>query len=108
MGTRWMARANERPLCRGCFTGNRQPECLGGETRNSRRAVVSHNHQQVRGDLVTNSSLLPRIGLMAALCGATVAPAAAYKWPGDTAGLASAISAKVIGQRCAGLLSASD
>ena len=57
---------------------------------------------------MSSSSLLPRIGLIAALCGATVAPAAAYKWPGDTAGLASAISAKVIGQRCAGLLSASD
>jgi hypothetical protein len=57
---------------------------------------------------VFNSSLLPRIGLLAALCGATIAPAAADKWPGDTAGLASAISAKVIGQHCAGLLSASD
>jgi len=49
-----------------------------------------------------------RLGLLAALCGGTAPPAAAYKWPGDTAGRASAISAKVIGQHCAGLLSASD
>jgi hypothetical protein len=37
-----------------------------------------------------------------------VSIASAERWPGDTAGLASAISAKVIGQHCAGLLSASD
>jgi hypothetical protein len=49
-----------------------------------------------------------RLGLLAALCGGTAAPAAASKWPGDTAGLGSAISAQVIGQHCAGLLSASD
>ncbi|MBO0740660.1 MAG: hypothetical protein J2P51_04460 [Hyphomicrobiaceae bacterium] len=53
-------------------------------------------------------SLLVRLGLVAALCGAAAAPAAAYKWPGDSPGLGSAISAKVIGQHCAGLLSASD
>ena len=54
------------------------------------------------------ASLLARIGLMGAFYGATLAPAAAYKWPGEAASLASAISAKVIGQHCAGLLSASD
>jgi hypothetical protein len=58
--------------------------------------------------LMFRSSLSVRLGLMAALCGASAAPAAAYKWPGDTAGLASAMSAKVIGQHCAGLLSANE
>ncbi|HSR81466.1 MAG TPA: hypothetical protein VLL28_11865 [Hyphomicrobiaceae bacterium] len=53
-------------------------------------------------------SLAVRLGLLAALGGGTAAPTVAYRWPGDTAGLASAISAKVIGQHCAGLLSASD
>jgi len=49
-----------------------------------------------------------RIGLIAALCGATSLPAAADKWSGDTAGLGSTTSAKVIGRHCAGILSASD
>jgi hypothetical protein len=55
-----------------------------------------------------NSSLPVRLGLLAAITGATATPTAAYKWPGDSAGLGSALSAKVIGQHCAGLLSASD
>ncbi len=42
------------------------------------------------------------------LCACAAAPASAYRWPGDSAGLGSAIAAKVIGQQCAGLLSASD
>jgi len=62
----------------------------------------------MQGVMLMFHSLSLRLGLMAALSGGTAAPAAAYKWPGDTAGLGSAISAKVIGQHCAGLLSASD
>jgi hypothetical protein len=48
------------------------------------------------------------VSLMLVLCGSFAAPASAYKWPGDNASLGSAIAAKVIGQRCAGVLSASD
>jgi hypothetical protein len=44
---------------------------------------------------------------MLLLSGPIAAPAAAYKWPGDSAALGSAVAAKVIGQQCAGLLSAS-
>ena len=39
-----------------------------------------------------------RLGLAA--CAGSAAPAAANKWPGDTPGPGSAISAKVIGQHC--------
>lgn len=60
------------------------------------------------GVMLMFHSLSVRLGLLAALCGGTAPPAAADEWPGDTAGRASAISAKVIGQHCAGLLSASD
>jgi hypothetical protein len=49
-----------------------------------------------------------RFGLALVLCGSVAAPTSAYKWPGDSAGLGSAIAAKVIGQQCVGLLSASD
>jgi hypothetical protein len=38
----------------------------------------------------------------------TSVPAAAYKWPGQEASLGGAISAEVIGQRCPGVLSASE
>jgi hypothetical protein len=49
-----------------------------------------------------------RLGLILLLCGCVSTPAFAYKWPGDKASLGSAIAAKVIGQQCAGVLSASD
>ena len=49
-----------------------------------------------------------RVGLMLVLCGSVATPAPAYKWPGDNASLGSAIAAKVIGQQCAGMLSASE
>ena len=49
-----------------------------------------------------------RMGLILVLSGFVAAPASAYKWPGENAGLGSAVAAKVIGQQCAGLLSASD
>jgi hypothetical protein len=49
-----------------------------------------------------------RLGLILVLCGSVAAPASAYKWPGDSAGLGSAVAAKGIGRRCAGRLSASD
>jgi hypothetical protein len=49
-----------------------------------------------------------RLGLTLGLCGSVAAPASAYKWPGDSASLGSAIAAKVIGHQCAGALSASD
>jgi hypothetical protein len=38
----------------------------------------------------------------------TSVPATAYKWPGQEASLGGAISAEVIGQRCPGVLSASE
>ena len=53
-------------------------------------------------------SAWPRLGLTLVLCGSLAAPVSAYKWPGDSASLGSAVAAKVIGQQCAGLLSASD
>src|SRR5258705_3638314 len=49
-----------------------------------------------------------RFGLILVLGGFVAAPASAYKWPGDNASLGSAIAAKVIGQQCVGVLSASD
>jgi hypothetical protein len=48
------------------------------------------------------------LGLALVLCGSVATPASAYKWPGDNASLGSAIAARVIGQQCAGILSASD
>jgi hypothetical protein len=48
------------------------------------------------------------LGLVALLCGAVASPAVAYKWPGERASLGSAVAAKVIGQQCAGILSAPD
>ncbi len=49
-----------------------------------------------------------QFGLVLVLSGFVAEPASAYKWPGEDAGLGSAIAAKVIGQQCVGLLSASD
>jgi hypothetical protein len=42
------------------------------------------------------------------LWGPILTPATAYKWPGDGASVGSALSAKIIGQQCQGLLSASE
>src|SRR5262245_4198107 len=64
--------------------------------------------KSTQGVMLMLYSLTVCLGLLAAFCGGTAAPAAAYKWPGETAGLGRAISAKVIGQHCAGLLSASE
>jgi hypothetical protein len=58
--------------------------------------------------IVSHRSSSACLGLFLVLCGSVAAPASAYKWPGENAGLGSAIAAKVIGQQCAGLLSASD
>jgi hypothetical protein len=51
-----------------------------------------------------------RVGVSFAfvLGGLLITPAMAYKWPGDGASVGSVLSAKIIGQQCQGVLSASE
>jgi hypothetical protein len=61
-----------------------------------------------KGFRMLRRTQLARFCLKLALSGAVASPAGAYRWPGEEAGPGAAIAARVIGQHCVGLLSASE
>jgi hypothetical protein len=55
-----------------------------------------------------DSAVWARLGVILLFCFGAGSPVMAYKWPGDTESPGGAISAKVIGQYCSGVLSPSE
>jgi hypothetical protein len=88
------------------FSGLDQP-AFNRHQLNAGKLIVFNKLEQLSASNWTRVALYRHTAWLV-LCMTLATPAMAYKWPGDSPSLGGAISAKVIGKSCPGVLSAAE